>query len=129
LLVEPDWDIDALPQGLPLSAMEVRALIAVAVDLAEDLDVECAVAVVDAQGTLLAAERAASVPGDALSAAIAAARRVVTRRRAESSAPASSAVALDARGALAVSGGPDGFALEACRSAAQALGFGRSPAR
>jgi len=116
-----------------LTPMEVRTLVAVVVDLADDFGFACAVAVVDDAGALRVAERPGTVPAGHLDAALAAARAALgDGGEVQAFAAAggrASAVALGngaLRGALAVSGGPDGFALEACREAARALGLRRA---
>ena len=115
-----------------LTATEVRALLNVAIDLADDLDVDCAVVVVDAAGALRGAERPGAVPGEQLDRALEGARAVLREHRAELAGPRVGAVPLGlgrgALGALGVSGGPEGFAIEACRAAARALGLGGAAA-
>ena len=116
-----------------LTPMEVRTLVVVVLDLADDFGFDCAVAVVDRAGAIRGAERPGTVPVARLDAAFEAAR-IVLRDGGEAEAPAADggvagAVALgngEVRGALAVSGGPDGFALEACREAARAVGLRRA---
>jgi hypothetical protein len=112
-----------------LSAIEVRTLVAVVLDLADDLGFECAVAVVDGAGALRGAERPGGLPVDHLDAALEAARAALRDGRDEAGGSAAAAVVLGngaVRGAVAVSGGPEGFALEACRAAAQAVGLRRA---
>lgn len=114
--------------------MQVRALVNVALDLADDLTVTCAVAVVDGGGGLRGVERPAEVAPEELERAILTARRLIADGGREHEGHGVGAVLLDAGGqvggALAVSGGPAGFAIEACRVAARALGLepGAGPA-
>jgi len=124
-------DTTSHAQGLSLDGMSIaderlRAVVSVVTGLAEDLGVDCAVVVLDRGGDIRHAERGAGTPGPALDLAITAARsRLAGRVPARSGADAvvlRDDVAL--HGALGVAGGPDGFASEACRTAARALGFG-----
>jgi len=104
-----------------------RALVSVAVGLAEDLGVPCAVVVLDAFGDLRLAERSGRLPGPALTSAIDAARAALAGHDATTTEAGSAAIVLrdefGLRGALGVAGGPDGFGLEACRNAGRALGL------
>jgi hypothetical protein len=104
-----------------------RALVSVAVGLAEDLGVPCAVVVLDAFGDLRLAERSGRLPGPTLTSAIDAARAALAGHDATAAEAGSAAIVLrdefGLRGALGVAGGPDGFGLEACRNAGRALGL------
>jgi len=110
-----------------LSDEEARALISVAVGLAEDLATPCAVVVLDAFGDVRLAERSGSLPGPALACAIDAAHAALAGHDATAGQADVAAIVLrdesGLRGALGVSGGPDGFGLEACRHAGRALGL------
>lgn len=110
-----------------LSPTEVRALLNVAIDLAEDFGVDCAVVVVDTAGALRGAERPGAVPRNHLDLAILGAQRVLSDGTREVAGAGVGAIALrldgSTHGAVAVSGGPEGFALAACRAAAEALGL------
>ena len=110
-----------------LTATEVRALLNVAIDLAEDLGTACAVVVLDPGGSLRGAERPGTVPGDQLDRAVRSARQALSSGEREVQAAHVGAVVLNldgsSRGALGISGGPDGFAIVACRAAAHALGL------
>ncbi len=83
--------------------------------------------VLDRGGNLRGAERPGSVPGDQLDRAVRSAREALSQGIREVTGSGVGAVVLDvegaARGAVGVSGGPDGFAIVACRAAAQALGL------
>ena len=120
-------DIGGNPGGNALTPIEVRALVNVVLDLADDFGFDCAVAVVDRNGALRGAERPETLPVGHLDDALEAARRSLREGAWEVAGLHAGAVVLDlgrgTRGALAVSGGPDGFALEACREAASALGL------
>ncbi|HTI34423.1 MAG TPA: hypothetical protein VL422_12145, partial [Miltoncostaea sp.] len=97
-----------------LSAIEVRTLVAVVLDLADDLGFDCAVVVVDRAGALRGAERPGAVPVGHLDAALEAAHAALRDGGGEAGGAAAAAVVLAdgaVRGAVAVSGGPDGFAL------------------
>lgn len=102
-------------------------MVSVAVGLAEDLEVPCAVVVLDADGDVRLAERSGQLPGPALASAIDAARAALAGLDATATEASSAAVVLRDEiglcGALAVAGGPDGFGLEACRHAGRALGL------
>lgn len=106
---------------------EARALVSVVTGLAEDLGVVCAIAVLDPRGAVQVAVRAGGLSGEALDAAIAAARRAIADPDGPIAATDAVGVALlgadGVRGALGVSGGPEGFGSEACRHARGALGF------
>ena len=110
-----------------LADEEARALVSVSTGLAEDLGVPCAVVVLDAFGDVRLAERSGRLPGPALASAIDAARAALAGHDATAAAEGSSAIVLrdqsGVRGALGVSGGPGGFAGEACRHAGRALGL------
>lgn len=123
--------MDAVPdigEDGALAPVEVRALLNVALDLADDLGVACAVVVVDRAAPLRAAERPGTVPGEHLDRALEGARAVLRDGGLEVAGPDVGALPLRldgvGRGALAVAGGPEGFAVEACRAAARALGLG-----
>ncbi|MGD9696295.1 MAG: hypothetical protein AB7V42_11620 [Thermoleophilia bacterium] len=114
-----------------LSPDEVRAAIGVVTDMADDLGYAIAVAVVDRHGDLRGVERPATVSPRQLERALECARAAVARnggsvRRGNAAALELGSGDTASRGAVAVSGGPDGFALEACRAAAFALS--RAPA-
>ena len=97
----------------------MRALLNVALDLADDLGVACAVAVVNRAGALRGAERPGSLPGEHIDGALASARALLaTGARGGGPRRRRPPLRLDGggRGALAVAGGPDGFAVEACRA-------------
>jgi hypothetical protein len=104
-----------------------RAVVSVALGLADDLDVVCAVVLLDPNGELQLAERSGRVPGRNLWWAIDAGRAALAGHDASAVASDTTALvlrdAIGLRGALGVSGGPTGFALEACRQAARALGL------
>lgn len=110
-----------------LSQTEVRALLHVAIDLAEDLEVDSAVVVVDPAGSVLGAERPGVIAHEHLDLAIETARRALTHRARELEQDRACAIVLRldgvTHGALAVAGGPEGFALAACRASATALGL------
>lgn len=108
---------------MTLSTVQARALIAVVTDMAEDLALACTVVVVDAQGHLLAAERPAEAPGASVDRALALARGTVRGDAAAGDALGGASLTHDGRllGAVAVCGGPDGFAGEAAHAAALAL--------
>ena len=118
---------DAVAAAPALSDEAARALVSVAVGLAEDLGVPSAVAVLDADGDVRLAERSGQLPGPALASAIDAARAALAGRDEADAETGSAAIVLrDAAGlfgALGVAGGPDGFGLEACRNAGRALGL------
>ncbi len=121
------FDTGGDPAGA-LTAIEVRTLLAVVLDMADDFGFDCAVAVVDGAGALRGAERPGTVPVARLDAALEAARAAL-RDGVEAGGADAGAVALGdgaVRGAIAVSGGPEGFGLEACREAARALGLRRA---
>ena len=118
---------DSSPAG-PLDAEQVRALIGIGSDLAEDLGVTCAIAVLDPDGELQGAERHGAAPAGLMVRAIRFGQAALLRASEISSGPDAVGIVLRAgdgrpRGALGVSGSMDGFALEACRSAVLALGF------
>ena len=106
---------------------EARAVVSVALGIADDLGVPCAVVLLDPDGELQLAERSGSVPGRTLRWAIDAGHAALAGHDATAVAAETTALVLrdDAavRGALGISGGPAGFALEACRHAARALGL------
>ncbi len=110
-----------------LSDEEARALVSVATGIAEDLGVGCAVAVLDAHGDVHVAVRSGQLSGRALESAIACARAAVVDPEAAVIQAGAAGVALRSprgvQGALGVSGGPEGFGLEACQQARQALGL------
>jgi uncharacterized protein GlcG (DUF336 family) len=110
-----------------LSDEEARALVSVVTGIAEDLGVDCAVAVLDSRGDVHVAVRSGQLSGDALASAIACARAAVVKPEAIVTRAGAAGVALSSagglRGGLGVSGGPEGFGLEACRHARQALGL------
>jgi len=110
-----------------LSDEEARALVSVAVGLAEDLDIPCAVVVLDVVGDVRLAERSGRLPGPALASAIDAAHAALAGHAVDHPGAGAAAIVLrDAtglRGALGVAAGPDGFGLEACRHAGRALGL------
>jgi uncharacterized protein GlcG (DUF336 family) len=114
-----------------LSDEDARALVSVAMGLAEDFGNPCAVVVLDADGDVRLAERSGQLPGPALASAIEAARAALAGLDATAVAVGSGAIALrdsvGLRGALGVSGGPEGFGLEACRQAGRALGLVSGP--
>jgi hypothetical protein len=111
----------------PLPDEEARALVSVAVGLAEDLGIPCAVVVLDADGAVRLAERSGRLAGPALASAIDAARAALAGLDQTAIGPGGAAVvlrdAIGLRGALGVAGGPDGFGLEASRHARRALGL------
>jgi hypothetical protein len=111
-----------------LSDELARAVISVAVGFAEDFDAPCAVVLLDPDGELQLAERSGRLPGRRAAVAIDAGRAALAGLDATAAGPETAAVVLrdgyGLRGALGVSGGADGFALEACRHAARALGLG-----
>ena len=115
------------PATLP--DVQARAVISVALGMAEDLGVPCAVVLLDPDGGLQVAERAGSLPGRRMTSAIDGGRAALAGHDASAVHPETAGIVLrdDAglRGALGVSGGPDGFALEACRHAARAFGLTR----
>ncbi|MFN8110141.1 MAG: hypothetical protein U0Y82_09915 [Thermoleophilia bacterium] len=108
-----------------------RGLIAVALDFGEDLGVRCAVAVLDSNGSLIAAERDPGLPEEALGAAVGHARRALVAREPSGSAAAAGlplgeeAAPHRTVGAVGVCGGPEGFSVEAAAVAARAVGLGR----
>jgi hypothetical protein len=109
-----------------LSDEEARALVSVAVGLAEDFDIPCAVVVLDVLGDVRLAERSGRLPGPALASAIDAAHAALAGHCVGRPEAAAAIVLRDEaglRGALGVAGGPDGFGLEACRHAGRALGL------
>jgi hypothetical protein len=122
-----EWRSRRIASETGLSDEEARALVSVAVGLAEDLDVPCAVVVLDVGGDLRLAERSGRLPGPALASAIDAAQAALAGHAVDRPEAESAAIVLrDAtglRGALGVAGGPDGFGLEACRHAGRALGL------
>ena len=111
-----------------LSDELARAVISVVLGLAEDFDAPSAVVLLDPDGELQLAERSGRLPGWRVGTAIDAGRAALAGLDATSVGPETTAVVLrdsyGLRGALGVSGGVDGFALEACRDAARALGLG-----
>ena len=110
-----------------LTATEVRALIGVVLDLADDMGIPCAVVVVDGWGGVRASERLDGIGPDALDRAAAGARRALAEPGVPSVDRSVGSRALrphDPVGALAVAGGPEGFARLACRAAANALRLG-----
>lgn len=121
-------DIDISGPSTSFADERSRALVSVVTGLAEDLGVECAVVVLDRGGDVRHAERGATTPAIALDQAITAARaRLAGRAPAAARSGVDAVILRDAaalHGALGVSGGPDGFASDACRAAARALGFG-----
>ncbi len=110
-----------------LPDQEARAVVSVALGIADDLGVPCAVVLLDPDGELQLAERSGSVPGRTLRWAIDAGHAALAGSDATAVAPGTTALVLRddvaLRGALGISGGPAGFALEACRHAARALGL------
>jgi hypothetical protein len=111
----------------PMPDEEARALVSVAVGLAEDLGIPYAVVVLDADGAVRLAERSGQLAGPVLASAIDAARAALAGLDPTAVNPgAVGAVLRDEiglRGALGVAGGPEGFGLEACRHAVRALGL------
>jgi uncharacterized protein GlcG (DUF336 family) len=110
----------------PIGDAEVRALLNIVLDLAEDFGVACAVVVLDERGEIRAAERPAVAAPTALRAALDAARAACSARGAAIDGDAAAVPLLidgRARGVLAIAGGPAGFAATACREAAAALGL------
>ena len=114
----------------PLTTVETRALVGVAADLADDFGIECAIVVIDGDGVPRAVDRPQTVPGPVLDEAMRSARTALSEAGDGPTAGGGSAGVLiedgarGVRGALGIAGGPEGFALEACRVAARALGFG-----
>ncbi len=119
--------LGAIVEDRLLSDEAARALVSVAVGLAEDLGVPRAVVVLDAFGDVRLAERSGSSPAPALTSAIDAAHAALAGHDTSAVGAGSAAIVLrderGIRGALGVAGGPDGFGLEACRHAGRALGL------
>lgn len=107
---------------------DARAVVSVALGIADDLGVPCAVVLLDPDGELRLAERSGSVPGRTLRWAVDAGQAALAGHDATGVAPETTALVLrdDVAlcGALGISGGPAGFAAEACRHAARALRLG-----
>ena len=117
----------AAADGGTLPDERARAVVSVALGLAEDFGAPCAVVLLDPDGDLQLAERSGRLPGRRAAAAIDAGRAALAGLDATAVGPETAAVVLrdddGLRGALGLSGGADGFALEACRHAARALGL------
>lgn len=113
------------PQPPHPSSEHRHTLVRVVLDLAEDLGYACAVAVVDAAGRLLTAERAPSLDEAALDRAVAAARASMAAGATTGPGVAGQALREDGGvvGAVGVAGGPEGFPAEAATSAAAAAGL------
>jgi uncharacterized protein GlcG (DUF336 family) len=108
--------------------MEARALVGVSAGLAEDLDAEYAVVVVDRFGSLQTADRSAGAAGADLDEALRHARRALADDGAAPDAATAAGAALvraagSICGAIGISGSLPGLAVEACRSAPRAIGL------
>jgi uncharacterized protein GlcG (DUF336 family) len=114
-------DVGTLPDE------RARAVVSVALGLAEDFGAPCAVVLLDPDGELQVAERSGALPGRRIASAIDAGRAALAGIDATAADPETAAVILrdvgGFRGALGISGGPNGFAHETCRQAARALGL------
>lgn len=111
------------PRTAHPTAEQRLSLVRVVLDLADDFGYVCAVALVDADGRLLSAERPPELSSVMLDGAVGAAREALAGAPIAAGAAAGMPLADAGRivGAIGVSGGPDGFATEAVTAAAEAL--------